>query len=802
VGVEVAALYASLEANVMPLETALGEADALLKGVAEQAAVTTDVVADLGAGAGTAATGVAGVGVAAGEAAAGLTGMGEGASTASAGLAGVGEAAGVAAVATDAQAVSSKGLMSTMNGLIGPLLGVTIGVAAIKGAWDDAINSSLTLSDGVRRLGLDIGASAQDASKLIYAADAMGVSQDTLVRSLDLAINKMRSLHSEGIQPNIDGLGKLSDAYLSLAPGVERAQFLFDNFGRSGQQMGQLMALGSQGIKDLGDQASAMGVVLDGQTTGSMFKYEQETKAMGAAWLGLKIQVTETVMPPLMAAMQSSAGYAENLRVKNELLSDGAYGLSAHLNAEAVALEDVNRGMWGLSPAASAAANSFVETSESSDRAAAAMAAQSTATGFTGDLTSNAASIIAGYTGNVNLQATSQYNAKIATDAYNTALADQIGQYELSAGMAGNVTKAEESYGKLVEADAPKLAKLQAELAKYTDAQGTSIEIVTKGKYTAEQYSIAQERLQIAEERLAGTHSKSQATLDSLSLSVRVAQDNVDKMSGSLTTSATGAADNSAKIADLKAQIDPLVQAEATAKDAVDKATASLLFQSVSANLPIEASTKIAHSLGLISDADYALAVAGEVARAAYDKNIKGGMDASKALDILNGTLAATKYNSENASAVIPPLTGHIGEAGAQAAIASGQVKNLADYIENLHDKAVHIDVYTTDYHSQVTAPGGGVDSGARPTPPGRPPGGGAAAGGEFVVPAGYNENYRVGPYVASSGERVTITPQGQGRGGGGGGGNTYVTINDKLAASLYLENMRQQKLATMEARM
>ncbi len=216
----------------------------------------------------------------------------------------------------------------------------------------------------------------------------------------------------------------------------------------------------------------------------------------------------------------------------------------------------------------------------------------------------------------------------LADKARDAAMA----QYELASGLAGNLTKAEDAYGQTVEADAPKLAKLNEELANYVAANGQAFTATTNAKYSADQVtlandkvSISSERLAIAQQKLAQAHQGAKESADAyatrlLGLQVAVqsagdsvmsAQDNVDKMAKGMGSSTSGIADYTKKIADLKAQIDPLVDAEAKAKDAIDKATTSIIYQGLAAdkNLSPHQLEAIAHSLGLISDADYNLAL-------------------------------------------------------------------------------------------------------------------------------------------------------------------------------------------------
>ena len=94
-------------------------------------------------------------------------------------------------------------------------------------------------------------------------------------------------------------------------------------------------------------------------------------------------------------------------------------------------------------------------------------------------------------------------------------------------------------------------------------------------------------------------------------------------------------------------------------------------------------------------------------------------------------------------------------------------VAGLGQYLDNLHDVEVHVQTYYDSYGnpppSDQQSPGTGGPSQHSDNPIG-----GYANGTDFIIPAGWNENFPIGPNGgASSGERVTVTPNGSNQSNG-----------------------------------
>src|SRR3990167_5572559 len=163
---------------------------------------------------------------------------------------------------------------------------------AVKGAAESVINPTVALAKQVRDLARDIGATPEEASRLIQAADDMNVSVGTLEAGLRAAIRK-------GIEPTIEGMGELSDQYLSIQDPIERTKFLMDTFGRGGAELGPLMEKGSEGIRELGDAAERAGLVMDQAAVQAARNYEIATDNFADAVLGAKLALADVFLPAL-----------------------------------------------------------------------------------------------------------------------------------------------------------------------------------------------------------------------------------------------------------------------------------------------------------------------------------------------------------------------------------------------------------------------------------------------------------------------------------------------------------------------
>jgi transcriptional regulator with XRE-family HTH domain len=188
------------------------------------------------------------------------------------------------------------------------LRGWTDGFMNIKAGWDMAagaaqaaystmqqvynatITETVEYAAQVRNLSMTIGASAEESSKLIQAADDMGISFDTLSQAMEGAIRK-------GAEPSIDGIAKLADQYNAIQDPIARVKFLMDTFGRSGADLKMLMQEGSSGIRELGVEAEKAGLVMGQDAVQAARDYEIASDGLNDRLEAVKIKIGNQLIP-------------------------------------------------------------------------------------------------------------------------------------------------------------------------------------------------------------------------------------------------------------------------------------------------------------------------------------------------------------------------------------------------------------------------------------------------------------------------------------------------------------------------
>jgi hypothetical protein len=149
----------------------------------------------------------------------------------------------------------------------------------------------------VRETARALGTTTEEASRLIQVADDVTISTGSMTTAFKLALKN-------GFTPTIDGLSKMSDEYLRLAPGTERAQFLLDRFGKSGMEMGKLLDLGSAAIKRQSAAVEAS-LIITQRAVDEQRKYEIAVDSLGDSWKAFTYQVMPPVVTGLTAVMNS-----------------------------------------------------------------------------------------------------------------------------------------------------------------------------------------------------------------------------------------------------------------------------------------------------------------------------------------------------------------------------------------------------------------------------------------------------------------------------------------------------------------
>ncbi len=209
----------------------------------------------------------------------------------------------------DADRATIKGLAEIKQNVglaVGAFAALTGAAIAVDKALDQTVGVFVSYAAQVRELQRLTGATAEDTSRLIQAADDVTISYESLQKALWFAAKN-------GIEVNIDSIARLADEYNALAGPTEQAEFLAKKFGKGGADMGKLLEQGSEGVYKL-TGAIEDGLVLTDAAVASARQYEIQTDNLTDSWNAFKIAIGQGAVPilnDLLTAVNNNiqAGY-------------------------------------------------------------------------------------------------------------------------------------------------------------------------------------------------------------------------------------------------------------------------------------------------------------------------------------------------------------------------------------------------------------------------------------------------------------------------------------------------------------
>lgn len=184
----------------------------------------------------------------------------------------------------------------------------------------DLANQTMEYGLQVEDLSRILGANMEESSRLIQVADDARMSYGELTTAMRSAIQK-------GFTPTVEGLAQMAEQYRALPAGIERSRFLLERFGRSGLQMGRMLEMGADGIRQAGDEAERLGLVLGEDSRASIDRYYDAVDLLSDAWHGLAITVGNEVMPVLSLVMTRIALQIQYVREGENVFAAWAHAI-------------------------------------------------------------------------------------------------------------------------------------------------------------------------------------------------------------------------------------------------------------------------------------------------------------------------------------------------------------------------------------------------------------------------------------------------------------------------------------------
>jgi chromosome segregation ATPase len=365
-------------------------------------------------------------------------------------------------------------LGDVVEGLTGLNLGAVTAAGAVLGLANQVKQSVSAYTDYVdemRKVSSAIGVNVEDVSRLIMAGDDLRISQESITKALEKAVE-------QGFVPSIENLAQLADELREIQDPVERADLLYSKFGRNWREIVPLLEEGGDAIRAATKEVSNNLVVTD-EAVQKTNEYKLALDNLGDAWLGVQNAFAKNQLPGLTGSLKIFADNIEDLSngvsvfevlAENQRryalleyeISDAAQAYTARMRGQADAHQRLNEAMQGANDNALAgqyAMQQYFAVLESQTVAQAASQIEQLK-GMMGELT------------------TAQQNAKTAMEELATA------QQNWQQGAGSDAARALEQAGIKGE-------RYEQALQVIDETMGTGL--YTQHKYTEEQGRLAAE---------------------------------------------------------------------------------------------------------------------------------------------------------------------------------------------------------------------------------------------------------------------------------------------------------------------
>ena len=198
------------------------------------------------------------------------------------------------------------------------------------------ITAYVDVGKEVRSLQRVLGGSAEEMSRLRFAAEEVGVGTDTLVRGMRILSTHLSANDKQAKQlgityrdtngqllPSTEIIARVSDRFSTMRPGLERTNLAVKAFGRSATEMLPLLSLGGEKIRELGAEADKLGLTMSGKDLQAVKEYSMNQRHLKAAIQGVQLTIGRELVPMLTKAMQY---VIDNVIPNFKAMADGLVG--------------------------------------------------------------------------------------------------------------------------------------------------------------------------------------------------------------------------------------------------------------------------------------------------------------------------------------------------------------------------------------------------------------------------------------------------------------------------------------------
>lgn len=180
-------------------------------------------------------------------------------------------------------------IKSLALGVVAPIAGLGAAIGTVKKFVLNSINDWAAYNEEIRKFSIATGAAPEDISRMMQAADDLGVSMEALGTAFSYASRN-------GVTPTISNMAKLSDELLAIKDPAERAQLAMKIFGRGWVEVAPFVLAGSEAIRD-GAAAINENMVATEESIQKSREYTVAVDNLSDAWTGFANTVGGKALP-------------------------------------------------------------------------------------------------------------------------------------------------------------------------------------------------------------------------------------------------------------------------------------------------------------------------------------------------------------------------------------------------------------------------------------------------------------------------------------------------------------------------
>jgi hypothetical protein len=193
----------------------------------------------------------------------------------------------------------TRGPINALGGLTNLMgIGLTAGISAAVYGFGTLMKQAIDTADEMNKMSQKIGVSVEFLSKMRYALDLSDVSME----QFQVAMTRLSAYMQENnITGNLEEqLLKIADQFSNAKDSSEKTAIALKYFGRSGAELIPLLNQGADGLKQMMEEAKALGLEISKETAVQAENLNDQMKVLKYQLEGIAIQV----LPGLLDMIQ------------------------------------------------------------------------------------------------------------------------------------------------------------------------------------------------------------------------------------------------------------------------------------------------------------------------------------------------------------------------------------------------------------------------------------------------------------------------------------------------------------------